>query len=101
MQNASILKMEPEDSLSLFWDIEGTCVGNAEHISLKNAFKSLSNKKVTKVFPPERKVKYSAFRQPCTGKNNAVITIKLPPSLRTSSDVSYKSGKIPEMETVI
>ena len=33
---ASILKMEQEDSLSLFWDIEGTCVGNAEHISLKN-----------------------------------------------------------------
>lgn len=32
---AFFLKMEPEDSLSLFWDIEGTCVGNAEHISLK------------------------------------------------------------------
>lgn len=30
------LKMEPEDSLSLFWDEEGTCIGNAEHISLKD-----------------------------------------------------------------
>ena len=33
---SSILKMEPEDSLSLFWDDEGICVGNAEHISLKD-----------------------------------------------------------------
>ena len=33
---AFFLKMEPEDSLSLFWDIEGTCIGNAEHISLKD-----------------------------------------------------------------
>lgn len=33
---SSILRMEPEDSLSLFWDEEGTCIGNAEHISLKD-----------------------------------------------------------------
>ena len=33
---AFFLKMEPEDSLSLFWDEEGICVGNAEHISLKD-----------------------------------------------------------------
>ena len=38
--------------------------------------KALSNKKVIKVFPPARIVKYNAFKTPCTGKKTAVMIIK-------------------------
>ena len=47
----------------------------------------LSNKKVSMVFPPERIVKYEAWRKACKGMNTAVIRIRSRARSRTSSVV--------------
>ena len=57
---------------------------------------TLSNKNVMTVFPPDRSVKYNTFKNPCKGKNAAVMIINHLPRLRISSVVLYARGNTPD-----
>ena len=60
--------------------------------TLTQQINTLSKKKVTIVFPPERKVKYAAWRKACAGINTAVTIMKYLASSLDAGFVLYNCG---------